>query len=109
MPASSPHWPRRVTGSSTRSTSTPRGDLMERWIDTAAVLLFAGATAFVATHSRGLFGRDTAEAPTVVADEPYAARVAAALPRLERHVAAGSMRARGLACDASEELADIAE
>jgi hypothetical protein len=82
---------------------------MERWLDTAAVLLFAGATAFVALHARGWLGTDTHESPGVRQDELYSARVAAALPRLEGHVAAGSMRVRGLVCDERELLAEIAD
>jgi hypothetical protein len=80
---------------------------MERWIDTAAVLLFAGATAFVAFHARGGFGPARHEIAEPVEIETHTARIAAALPRLEAHVAAGSMRMRDLPCDESGRLAEI--
>ena len=82
---------------------------MDRWFDTAAVLLFAGATAFVAFYARGWPGEGARHSPAVATEEPYAERVAAALPHLERHVAAGSMRIRGQTCDARAQLAEIAE
>lgn len=82
---------------------------MERWFDTAAVLLLAGATALVALHSRGYFFGEQRDAPAAVAEESYSARVAAALPQLERHVANASMRERGLVCDERQALAEIAE
>lgn len=82
---------------------------MERWVDIAGVLLFVGATTFVAAHARGWFRTDEGHTSSFTAsDEPYTARVAAALPQLERHVAAGSMRARGLVCDGGERLDEIA-
>lgn len=81
---------------------------MNRWIDTAAVLLFAGATGFVALHARGWFHSDERATPAPVAQETYVERVAVALPHLERHVASGSMQARGATCDAAPALADIA-
>lgn len=82
---------------------------MERWFDTAAVLLFAGATAFLALHSRGYLFGPSDESPEIAAEDSYPARVAAALPHLERHVANGSMRERDVACDESAALAEIAE
>jgi hypothetical protein len=81
---------------------------MERWIDTAAVLLFVGATAFVAFHARGGFDPARHEIAEPMEMETHAARVAAALPHLEAHVAAGSMRVRELTCDESARLAEIA-
>src|SRR5687767_6879838 len=82
---------------------------MERWFDAAAVLLLSGATALVALHARGYFASDVHELPAVAAEDSYSARVAAALPHLERHVAGGSMRSRELRCDEREALADIAQ
>lgn len=91
---------------------------MDRIVDAAAVLLFAGATAFVALYGREYFANDTNDAktandareqPLLTNDaEPYASRVARALPRLERHAAEGSMRDRSLTCDDGDRLADIA-
>jgi hypothetical protein len=78
---------------------------MDRLIDAAAVLLFAGATAFVALYARGVL---TERANDTAAAETYAAHVARVLPRLEGHAAAGSMRDRALVCDERERLADIA-
>jgi hypothetical protein len=82
---------------------------MERWIDTAAVLLFAGATAFVAVHARGWLATDAPRSSYLASEEPYATRVAAALPHLERHVAWGSMRTRTAPCDETARFAEIAE
>jgi hypothetical protein len=82
---------------------------MERWFDAAAVLLLAGATGLIALHARGYFASDSPDVPNAVPEESYAARVAAALPHLERHVANGSMRSRQLACDERDTLAEIAE
>ena len=68
---------------------------MNRWIDTAAVLLFAGATGFVALHARGWFHTDERATPAPVAQGTYVERVAVALPHLERHVASGSTQELG--------------
>jgi hypothetical protein len=84
---------------------------MDRLIDVAAVLLlagaFAGATAFVALRAPGRFGSD-APLRGSPSESTYAARVASAVPRLEAHVAAGSMRDRALVCDENARIADIA-
>lgn len=81
---------------------------MDRWSDAVAVLLFAGATAFVALHARGYLGSEIHGAADLATEEPYATRVAVALPHLESHVAAGSMRARSTSCDERERLVEIA-
>lgn len=82
---------------------------MQRWFDTAAVLLFAAATALIGLRAHQSIA-DGGDRPAALAPEVrYEVRVAAALPHLERHVAAGSMRDRAETCDAEERLAEIAE
>jgi hypothetical protein len=81
---------------------------MKHWFDAAAVTLFAGATGVVALHSRGWFATESHDVAPTTTEESYAERVTAALPHLERHVASGSMRVRGLPCDESDALAEIA-
>lgn len=84
---------------------------MDRVVDAAAVLLFAGATAFVALYARGMFMNDPSREPMpepTPAVEPYAARVARTLPRLEANVAAASMRDRAAFCDWNERAAEVA-
>ena len=81
---------------------------MDRWLDTAAVLLFAATAAGIALHSHGYVPAETQDVPATAALDSYSGRVAAALPHLERHAASGSMRDRDLACDDRPVLAEIA-